>query len=265
MPAAHILLDVGRDVLPVEKLSRAVRIKATVEQLGFEPVLYDDTLVDRTRVSNMETQLNVQDSHQADFADRFETLSKDRVRAGDVIIATEAWHERCFKGLLSIDGGLYRNVPVVELWIEHLQSFARYRVFSTRFAMHVTAGLLRQTAVHADWVQATPYYAAELTKDVSVHRIELNASGGNAAALSHLDHSARGVPVVAPDWGAASETVAHGLSGYLYRTAAGRDKAVARAAELPSQPIVAWMNETFSLASAVRQLEGYFSRIVTRG
>lgn len=264
MPAAHLLTDVCRDCMPLEKLSRAVRMKTVLEQLGYAPVVYDDGLVDREQVLNMETQLNVPNSLQAAFADKFEELARERLQAGDVIVATEAWHERCFKGLLAADGGRHRGVPVVELWIEHLQSFARYRVFSTRFAMYATAGLARQTSLHADWICARPYYPAEMTKDVSVHIIHPDELD-EPASLLHMEASARGIPVVGPDWGAPAETVEHGLSGYLYRTAAGCAKAAGRAAELPSAPIVSRVNEHFSLENAVRQLTGYFDRVIGRG
>jgi hypothetical protein len=263
MPLAHILTDIRKDALPVDKLYRAVRIKTVLEQLGFEPAIYDHSLVSNERASNMETQLNIPDGHQADFADQFEKVSEDRIKPGDVIIVTEAWHERCFKGLLSIDGGYYKKAPVVELWINHLRSFARYRVFSTRFAMYATAGLVRQTDTHEDWLQAQPYYKAEPTNDVSVYAV--GAFRDNAASMDHMEASIKGTPVVAPDWGAASETVVHGLTGYLYRTLVGYGRATSKAPKLPSAPILEWVNDNFSLEKAVQQLEGYFARIAQRG
>jgi len=264
MPTAHVLMDVRRDALPAEQLSRAVRAKTAMEQLGYDAVVYGESLIDRTHAQNLEVQMNVPNGHQSAFADKFEEAVKEQLQPDDVIIATEPWHERCFKGLLAVDGGRYRGVPVVELWIEHLQSFARYRVFSTRFAMYATAGLLRQSELHVDWLCATPYYPAELTKDVSVHTITPDRTG-EPASMTHLDASARGTPVVAPDWGAPAETVAHGLTGYLYRTPAGYAKVLELAAELPSAPIVDWVNETFSLDRAVQQLERYFNRVLKRG
>lgn len=263
MPLAHILTDVTKAELSVDKLHRAVRVKTVLEQLGFEPAIYDKSLIDSERAANLETQINAADGYYADFADQFDKALTSRSKAGDVIIATEAWHEQCFKGLLAIDSGRYKDIPVIELWINHLRSFARYRVFSTRFTMYATAGLVRQTDMHTDWVQARPYYKAEETKDVSVY--SLHGVKNNPAALDHMEASVRGIPVIASDWGAAAETVEHGVTGYLYRTAVGYDKASANAVKLPSATIVEWINANYSLEQSVKQLEGYFARAMKRG
>lgn len=259
MNVCHVLADVSTDEV---RLERITRMGIVLENLGYKVEIYGRDLCDETRASNLETQLGLTNGWQTDFADRIHAKLKGQLSVGDLIIATEAWHSYCFKGILDFHRGKYATpacaIPVVELWIDYNDSFAWYRVFATRYAMYSKASSEDRLRWVPDWITAVPYYNASVTPEALISCKEHTS---DPFSLIHLEDSRKGVPICAPDWGAWHETVCHGVSGMLYRTDEGRRKALDKATDLSAESIAGWVHTTFSLQKASDQLNGYLRRI----
>lgn len=254
MPSAFILCDISKIE---ETASKAERAAAVLGFIGFECVLLGKELCDEERSSNMETQIGTIDGRMADFADSAsERLSKDTV-SGDIIVTTEVWHTHVFKGLLALDGK-FANRPVVELWVDYLFPFSKYRIFSSSFAMGYAAALIEDPDPTGDWIVAKPYYpVVDGAPLLTIHEV----TDANPFSTNHIALMGRGVPVVARDWGAWHETVVHGVTGALYRTMPGREAACEIALKLPSKPIIQHVADNYNVEVAATQIAGFLEKL----
>lgn len=259
---AHILIDTADDK---SRTNRHLRMIAVLSGLGYECCLYDRTFCNLSDASNMETQYGIEDGKHISYADRIQTMLR-KTSDKDVIIVTEPWHYLCFKNLTTIDGR-FMEMPVVEMWIDYPGSFARYRVFSSRYAMYHTYGVERiaetsfgMPETWPNWIAAKPFF------DVGkVHAgnlgIQTYTMVSSHYSLSHLENASVGIPVAAPDWGVWRE---HGLPGttiQLYRSDEGFKNAQEAALKMPSKVIIEWIQRNFSLEIAVKQVAAYMGRI----
>ena len=252
MSVCHILedLQLGRF-----RRQRLESMCAVLEKLGFECKRYGPEFSSASDAENLETQAGLTDGAHVSYA--AQVLPRlEQTSSKDFIIATEGWHELLFKGTLEGTRGRYRGKPVVELWIDYPDSFAKFRVFATQALRDFSAGVRKQSSFSDVWISARPYLPVG---GVGAPQAEIHEAEPDewAYGTEHLDYSRRGIPVVAPDWGAYSETVAHGVTGLLYRTSSGRTKAMKEAKLLPSRQITAWIEPRFSLELAARQISKF--------
>jgi len=261
MPTAHVLKDASypEDGTP-NRLKRLSYMLAVLDSLGYEYKTYGRELCDKERAFNLETQAGCSNGWQVDFADRLDSKLKNCVEDGDIVVATEAWHTACFRGILSMNRGLYHGCPVIELWIDYPHSFARYRVFTTRYAMYTTAAYEGRTDCQlSEWITAQPFFEveAELANDDD-GPCEFYE---DPFSLEHVYRMCNGTAVFAPDWGAWAETIKHGVSGILYRSPAGRAKAKVQLKNLDRYEVAAWVGREFTLEHAFDQLFSYLQRV----
>lgn len=259
---AHILIDTDDNKL---RERRHLRMIAVLSALGYECCLYDKSFCNLVDASNMETQMGLEDGKHISYADRIQTMlrkSSDK----DVVIATEAWHSLCFKNLIAGDGR-YLEMPVVEFWIDYSGSFARYRVFSSRYVMYHTYGFERVGAAYLgntepwpDWIAAKPFYDVGKIREANI-RIKTYTMRSPTFALTHLEDASVGIPVAAPDWGVWREYCIPNHTVCLYRSDVGFKSAQEAAVKLPSQTIIDWVQSTFSVQIAAKQIESYMDKL----
>lgn len=254
MPTCHILSNLDEQAEP--RSARLARMAVVLKNLGFESAIHGRELCDEFRSMNLETQGGVSNGLVTDYSDHvMERLCE--APKGDIIIATESWHGLIFKGLLDANGGKLERAPVIELWIDYPDSFARYRVFSSRFALAATAGAQNKLNWNMDWVYARPFFQAAVTHESALGTKEFK---DDPFSTSHLEAGCKGVPVVAPDYGIWAETIAYDTTGMLYRSPEGREMAMNRANALPGQGIVDWINVNFSFEAAGLAIAKFMER-----
>lgn len=218
-------------------------------------------MCDKKAVQNVLIQTKIQHAWRVSYCDRI-LNHLDKAKPRDIIVATEAWHDTAFRGMLSPNMGGWNGIPVVELWIDYPESFARYRVFNTHYHRSFAAGQESQQDWMELWTVARPYIEVDKTQP-ALDLLEVDPFDGTC--LEHLYAMARGVPVVAPYWGAYVETVEHGRSGMLYKSLKGKEEAIKWARKLPSSEIKACVAEQFSLQGAVDELRPFLLRISNEG
>lgn len=257
MSTCHLLSDVNEQA-QTERFDRLRRMIQVLEFCGHEVQLYGRGICNEERVLNLETQVGARNGWHTDFSDKLGNALKEKLSKGDLIVATEAWQALCFRGLLDIQGGKFMDTPVVEMWIDYQHSFAQHRIFSTRFVRDFTAGYAND-GTYERWISAWPYY--DLTSGPSEKFGPVECGKDSPFSLQHMELTRVGLPVVAPDWGSWGETVEHGISGILYRSAAGHAKAQAQAIQLDQRAVMDWVATTFTLTNAVKQVAGFLKRL----
>lgn len=255
MSVCHVLSEVGKNA--EERAAHLKSIEIVLGRMGFAVEIHGKELVKDEDIPNFEAQGGLKDGARASFVLAAPAKLADLIHKGDLIIATESWQHDCFLGLLHANKGLFGPAPVIEMWIDYPLSFARYRIFSTRFAMYATAGIEGVEKWTPEWVAASPYIPAVLKKESFLNIAEFGPD--KPYSLKSLETSALGVPVLAPDWGSWAETVEHGVSGALYRTPGGKELSREIALGLKGQDIVKWVNENFSLETSVEQARKYLT------
>lgn len=257
MPVCHVLAEVGKKHL--ERAPRLQRIEAVLGRLGFAVETYKRDLIASDKAENLETQNGASDGYAALFPSIVTPVLQDCLQKGDLIIATEGWQWSCFGSLLNFSKGCLHETPIVEMWIDYSLSFAHHRIFSSRFAQYYTDGEENTLNWHEEDIVAAPYVPAKLQKESSLSVEDMY--GQNPYALDSLDLSAKGIPVLAPDWGTWAENIQHGVSGALYRSNVGRELAKEMALSLKGQAIVDWVNTNYSLDYAAEQVKAYLTRL----
>jgi hypothetical protein len=252
MPKAYILSGVeGRS-------SRASRLALVIGQLGFEPDVISSSLVKHSTAENWKTQYGFKEGFKIEYCSRSQDILNESSK-GDVIFATEPWHSLCFKGTLEANKGKFNKAPVIEAWIDYQNSFSKYRVFSNRFAMYTT--IARENIVSPTWEWILGTIPIDVKEVPNMHNPAVEVMT-DPYSMDHLNLSGEGIPLVAPDWGAWSETVVHGLTGFLYRTPKGREKALLAAQNLPSKIILDIISSNYCEENALKDLCGFVDRVV---
>jgi len=260
MPTCHVLAEVGKN--GEERLPRLNNIVSVLLKLGFTVQPYGRELIDPVIADNLESQTGSKDGQRSAYGEVVSRDIYDRVQKGDLVIATEAWHWRCFGGTLNLCDWKLKCAPVVEMWIDYSLSFAKYRIFSSRFAMYMAAAREGFDDWRFDWITAKPYVKAELNKASSLMVKELEI---DPYSTECIDYMAKGVPVLAPDWGIWAEAIVHGATGALYRTVAGKDKSREIALGLKGKDIVKAISWEFGLEMATKQVEKYLMGLSKNG
>ncbi len=255
MATAYLLKE------PLEKPTsrREAAMHLVLTQLGFTVFPFGEQITSKENIDNMQTQLNTSEALYASYADAAFGALKANAKAGDVIVATAPWQATVFRGTLAASGGFINGAPVIELWIDYVDSFARFRVFGTHFTRAVQYGRDYNIKYNPDWIVAKPCILKETMP--SAH-VEETIEPTDPHSLSFLVNMARGTKVIAPDYGAWAELIQHGSTGLLYRTERGLDTAKKTLSQLNHETIVNWVAEHCSPQEAVDSVASYFTRII---
>jgi hypothetical protein len=252
MPKAYILSGVeGRS-------SRASRLALILGQLGFEPDIIPLSLVKPALAKNWGTQYGFKEGFKIEYCSRAQDILNEASK-GDIIFVTEPWHSLCFKGTLDANKGRFNKVPVIEAWIDYQNSFSKYRVFANRFSMYTTIAKESVILPTWEWILATIPIDVKEAPNMHSPAVEVVT---DQYSMDHLNLSGEGIPLVAPDWGAWSETIIHGLTGFLYRTPKGREKALLAAQNLPSKIILDIIRSSYNEENALKDLCGFIDRVI---
>lgn len=252
MPTAYILSSLKSD-------AKAKSIAKVFARLGFSNKILGKEVISPERVNMLEKQMGMNDGPKIEYADAVHLAIKGTTR-NDVIVATEEWHELCFRGLLSLHHGMFSHAPVVHMWNDSPRYFARWNIFTSRFAMYHNAAL-GSVSFTNEWITANPF--VEINKRTNNHLLlpKVYSSSDDPFSTAFLDDMSAGVPVIAPDWGAWSEHIVHGVNGYLYRSVEGEHNARNAADRLPSTDVTAWMKEKYSLEAATEQVARFLTAL----
>lgn len=255
MSVCHILTGVGKEFTPARK-ERIERMCAVLGALEYDCKVYGQELCNPQAAENYEAQWGVSSGLQTSFAEAVAQILPP-ASDGGIIVATEGWHHFCFRGELNGTVGRFKSSPVIELWIDYPISFSWFRVFSTRFAMYDTAAHNGNSETWGlPWITAQPYYPAK-KKDVFTEMVHEDK---NPYSLEHMEALRCGVPVIAPDWGSWSETIEHGVTGYLYRTQQGKETGEKYVTTMRPEVIMDSVARRFSLDVAAEELSAFLSR-----
>lgn len=242
-----------------EREPRLYGILDVLRQLGWEPAvcgpkhpLVQVELGNAKRAENLETQMGAADGWRADYRSKFMTHLHQHEKDYKLIVATEAWHQTCFRGLSE---RLYRGIPLVEFGIDYPGSFAVLRVFFSRWAMASAAGAARW---NEHWIYTPPPGVALEPVPPRINSFDENSG---AFSLNHLYDGLKGVAAVAPDWGIWAETVVPGKTGFLYRTKEGREKAEKNAAQLVPGDIAEHLRTKYPAAATVAWCKGFMATL----
>lgn len=252
MNNALILCDIHNSV---RSTARCRAMSSLLGFLGFRCVVVDRSALDQELVSSLNTQAGVREAEQAAYITQVGT-SLAWISKGDVVIASEPWHKDCFKGLLSVEGGTINKAPVIELWVDYPDSFAEWKVFSSQYV----AGASMQGVVNPErYIVARPYIEPKHQDSLEYSK---DLSSINPFSTDFLYLSAKGVPVVAPDFGVFREHISHGITGLRYRTPEGKAKALEQSNLLPSKAIIEYVRNNYSLCEATEEVAGFITRAV---
>jgi hypothetical protein len=258
MSRAFILSDVEPARMRVN--ARLMRMHAVLTELGFDAKIIGQDAVTNRAVESFRTQYGDEDAERSVYGHVARALLA-RAEKGDVIIATEFWHtDAVFRGMVEAGDGKFRGVPVIELWIDYINPASKYRVFATEYHRVRTSIWQEKDGWTEDWIVAYPYYKVE--KD-SVAEMEIfDAERRQKNDLHHMEAMCKGIPVLAPDWGAWRETVAHGASGILYRSRAARKASEEWVYKMDSGVVRSAVESGFGMEAALKPLRPFFKRLV---
>jgi hypothetical protein len=258
MGTCHIIEDL--DFAVERREVRPGRMTAVLDRLGWKCRRYGLQSCDPRRAADVETQTDLH-GLRTDFASRLGSLITAQADpANDVVVVTESWQRDCFR-CLQPDGGKALGMPVVELWIDYLGSFARWRAFSTKTALDMTCGAALRMGWREDWVVARPYIPPRRdgSSPVGCPVIDVDPNT-SPLSLRHLEMMRFGGAAAAPDWGVWRETIEPGISGYLWQRETQRAMMVRQAETLPKAEVERWTTSRFSLDRAAGDLEGFMGR-----
>jgi hypothetical protein len=236
-------------------------MKKVLSEVGFTVKTYgykeaDVQILDTSKADNLETQYGSKSGAQDYMAAHLYKSLAGKVTTGDLIIVTEGWQYRCFRGMEELDKGKIYGAPVVEFWIDYSDSFAKWRVFSSRFAMANAAGF--DGRWRPEWIWA-PIYVPE--KSINLFSLPVYDEKSDSFKLEHLWSMAEGIPCLAPDWGVWAETVVSGVTGLLYRTEAGKKKASDKILTMDPSKVQAWVRANYSLRNATAYCAAFLKGI----
>lgn len=255
MSQAWILTEVGSN--HERRKDRLQRLKAVVETCGFNPRILDRELCDEHSVKRILVQ-HTAEPWRISYCDRV-LLHLEQAVSGDVIIATESWHQSVFRGLLGVS---WEGPPVLEVWIDYIDSFAPWRAFSTEYCRSCTLGVNRSNRKWNErWIVAYPYFK----KHSEISSLEIFEDNSDGMDLAHVDYLLKGIPVLAPDWGAFVETITHGKAGMRYKSPQAREYARNRIVEIPSASVIETTMERFTLEQAKMTLDAFLKRALNEG
>lgn len=260
MATCHILTEVEPSLVK-SRQSRLDAIKAVLIQVGFDIKTYghnntDNPIIDGSKADNLETQYGSKSGAQDYISTSLYSSLSSKVTKGDLIIVTEGWQHRCFRGMEELDKGRIHGVPVVEFWVDYPDSFAKWRVFSSRFAMANAAGF--DGCWKPNWIWA-PIYVPE--KSINLFSLPVYDETSDAFKLEHLWNMAEGIPCLAPDWGVWAETVVSGVTGLLYRTESGKKKASDKILTMDPSKVQQWVRSNHSLRNAAAYCTSFLKNI----
>ena len=259
MAKAYILSDVGEPVR-YRRHERLQAMRAVLLRMDFEVEIIEEGTVTEAMVESLRTQFG----SKQPLLDGYGHVVRDRlshVEHGDVIVATEGWHREIFRGLLAINVGRYhQNVPVVELWIDYIGTFARFTVFTTNTHLMAYSESCDGVPWSEDVIISAPYYPVESLKSASIKMMDVDPD--DAFNMNHMEHMRLGIPICAPDYGTWRETVDHAITGVLYRSKKGRLAAQEYGCKLRSADIREAVAARYSAEASVSTLKPYFDRII---
>jgi hypothetical protein len=239
--------------------ARLLRMHAVLMGLGFDGMIIGQDAVTARAVESFRTQYG-DDNAERDVYGHVARGILARAKKGDIIIATESWHNRfVFRGMDCTDGR-FRGVPVVELWIDYLDPGSKYRVFATEYHRLRTELWQEKEGWTEDWIVSHPYYPVE--KDALAEMEIFDTETRQKNDLHHMEAMSRGMPVLAPDWGVWRETVTHGASGVLYRSRRGKKAAAEWAFSMKSKTVCEVVDDQFGMDAASVRLRPFFQRLV---
>lgn len=255
----HLLLEAD-PALVASRKRRNEALQDVLKALGFSLRTYGDPSCEVSysspeTASNLETQHgSVNGTHDVFAAKMFGDI-RTHIKSGEVVVATEAWHAKCFRGLQAGTKGLVNGSPLIEAWIDYPDSFARWRIFNSRAAMMSAAV---EPGWNPDWIWAPPYIKKQ---EFNLFSLPVYDQTSNPFGTDHLWAMAEGVPCIAPDWGIWAETVTNHINGVLYRSADGRAAAEDEAAMLASERIRNSVVEKYSIDKAVAWCRAFFEHV----
>ena len=142
MRHAFILQNVTEEKIDARS-DRLLNIVDALDMMRIQIECLTPERIDQKHHATYRTQTELKEPGQALYADFI--LKTIDIRMDDLIIATEPWHEACFKGLLPRNRGKWQGALVVEPLVDYPESFACYRSF-------VSQALLRAEAnPHSSW------------------------------------------------------------------------------------------------------------------
>jgi hypothetical protein len=252
MSRAWILSEVVHE----RREDRLQRLKTVLEACGFEPWVLDRKICDEHAVKRILVQHTIE-PWRISYCDQ--VLPRlAQAKPGDVIIATEGWHQDVFRGLL---GAAWDGPPVVEVWIDYTNSFAPWRAFSTEYCRTLTLGVnFEKRTWNERWIVAYPYFTQQ-----PISSLEIFEDNSDGMDLAYMEYMIKGVPVLAPDWGAFTETIEHGKAGMRYKSAQAREYARKKIVEIPSAHVIQAVASRFTLEQAKVTLGAFLKRAIHEG
>lgn len=255
MNQAWILTEVGSN--QDKRVSRLQNLTSVIEACGFKARILGREGCDEHAVKRVLIQ-HTDEPWRISYCDHA-LQHLEAAKNGDVIIATEDWHSYVFRGLLN---AVWDGPPVVEVWIDYLNSFAPWRAFSTEYCRTLTLGLNGgDRSWNPRWTVTYPYF--EPQEQLAI--LETFEAAGDGLDLSHVEHMIKGVPVLAPDCGTFVETVEHGKSGIRYKSPKAREYGRDRVLEIQSTVVARAAGERFSLEQARLALGAFLKRAIHEG
>ncbi len=251
---ALILCDMSREHW-LSPDAKTLRLSQVLTELKYSVLILGKEACDPKRVEQLETQTLVRNGWKAEYGEQAFGWLKRQAGPDAQIFLTQPWHHDCLRGLTR--GGYYRESAVVETWIDYPQASAHFRVYPTRFHRNLAAGMALHGGFRPEWAVARPYVPRQAEETLSIHQVKPS----NALSLAFLEFLARGVPVVAPDWGVWQELIEPGRAGALYSDPARVDEAVVRAAQIAGTTVLDYAEQAFSKRRAAVELAPFLEMI----
>jgi hypothetical protein len=252
MRKAYLLLDAASP-----RVDRLMRMAEVLHSLEYEPEIVE--WPDERVVNSLDTQYGTDYPEYAAYA-YVARIDLKRACKTDLIVATAPWHADIFRGLDKEERGHFYGAPIIELWVDYPESFARFRVFASEcYRMWaVSEGQVKAwTKSCEDWIVSLPYYPLV---DSCRGNMEVHSTVDHS--LNHMEFMQMGIPIIAPEWGVWKETIEHGRSGILYRTERGRKTAEDLAYKISSQLVREAVEYRYNLRQTVDSLSTFFKGAV---
>lgn len=258
MSRAWILTEVGSN--HEQRKNRLNRLQTVLKSCGFETIVLDRQVCDEHAVKRRLPQYT-DEPWRISYCDQ--TLPRlAEAKPGDVIIATECWHQSVFRGLL---GPAWEGPPVVEVWIDYVNSFAPWRAFSSEYCRTLTlgsnSGASKNHKWNERWIVSYPFFTCKPT----LSTLEIFEDNSDGMDLVHVEYMLKGIPVLAPDWGVFVETIAHGKSGMRYKSPQAHEYARKRIVEIPSAHVSQVVSASFTFERAKATLDAFLKRAIHEG
>jgi hypothetical protein len=249
MATCFLLGDVStKDVSP-ERTDRFKSLIAVMLKLGFKVTALTSKICNPENASNIGTQTSIYDGWQVEFIDKAQPILDKGVK-GDIIVATEAWHSLCFKGMLELYNGRREDVPVIEVWIDYSNPFAHWKSFFCESARHL-ADITSE--MDPDYCNVSAPYVDIRCTYADMYSEPFHVTDQNCS--DYLWIMGRGIPVVGLEDGSLIETVKNGVNGYTYLRSDEFEQAKSKAIRISSYKLCDYIKKEYSLEKAASGLK----------